>query len=191
MPQDIQHLESLEGRLEVRVLPRTADTVGPQALLAYAPSASPSILRTLQNLGLTVTEELRIPLVLPDGRRKRSSTGSRRRRRPSASPRSLAGEERFVDALRALDEERRDRRRAERPGAARPASAGARSEVLRTLRNHLLQIRTHYNVETVNGVLLPQQRRWPAPSTARSPRASTRTSPATARPAVSRGRTQA
>jgi NAD-specific glutamate dehydrogenase len=27
-------------------------------------------------------------------------------------------------------------------------------EVLRTLRNHLLQIRTHYNVETVNGVLL-------------------------------------
>ena len=27
-------------------------------------------------------------------------------------------------------------------------------EVLRTLRNHLLQIRPHYNVETVNGVLL-------------------------------------
>src|SRR2546422_11730314 len=27
-------------------------------------------------------------------------------------------------------------------------------EVLRTLRNHLLQIRTHYNAETVNGVLL-------------------------------------
>src|SRR2546422_2690248 len=26
-------------------------------------------------------------------------------------------------------------------------------EVLRTLRNHLLQIRTHYNAETVNGVL--------------------------------------
>ena len=26
--------------------------------------------------------------------------------------------------------------------------------MLRTLRNHLLQIRTHYNVETVNGVLL-------------------------------------
>src|SRR2546422_9047388 len=26
-------------------------------------------------------------------------------------------------------------------------------EVLRTLRNHLLQVRTHYNAETVNGVL--------------------------------------
>ena len=26
--------------------------------------------------------------------------------------------------------------------------------MLRTLRNHLLQIRTHYNAETVNGVLL-------------------------------------
>ena len=27
-------------------------------------------------------------------------------------------------------------------------------ELLRTLRNHLLQVRTHYNAETVNGVLL-------------------------------------
>ena len=26
--------------------------------------------------------------------------------------------------------------------------------MLRTLRNHLLQIRTHYNAETVNGVLI-------------------------------------
>ena len=42
VPQDIQHLESLEGRLEVRVLPRSAETVDAQALLGAARSPSPT-----------------------------------------------------------------------------------------------------------------------------------------------------
>ena len=46
---------------------------------------------------------------------------------------------------------RRPAQRPHPPGRPRP---GGEVEVLRTLRNHLLQIRTHYNVETVNGVLL-------------------------------------
>jgi hypothetical protein len=33
VPEDLKHLESLEGRLEVRILPRTAETGEPEALL--------------------------------------------------------------------------------------------------------------------------------------------------------------
>ena len=65
----------------------------------------------------------------------------------------MTGEERFVDALRALDEERAT----DDALNTLVLSAGLswrEVEVLRTLRNHLLQIRTHYNAETVNGVLL-------------------------------------
>ena len=65
----------------------------------------------------------------------------------------VAGEERFSEALRALDEERAT----DDPLNGLILSAGLTwrdVEVLRALRNHLLQIRTHYNVETVNGVLL-------------------------------------
>ena len=156
VPQDIQRLESLEGRLEVRVLPRTADTV---ALKLYSanPVALTDILRTLQNLGLTVTEEMRIPLVLPDGRRAflyRFETEAAADRVSAV----VSGEERFVDALRALDEERATDDALN--GLVLAAGLSWREvEVLRTLRNHLLQIRTHYNVETVNGVLLRNSRR--------------------------------
>src|SRR4029453_13341980 len=68
VPLDLKHLEALEGRLEVRVGPRRADAV---ALKLSSTQALPltQILRTLQNLGLVVTEEMRIPLVLPDGRK--------------------------------------------------------------------------------------------------------------------------
>jgi glutamate dehydrogenase len=150
VPQDIQHLESLEGRLEVRVLPRTADTI---ALKLYSTNAVglTDILRTLQNLGLTVTEEMRIPLVLPDSRRAflyRFETEAPADRVAAV----ISGEERFVDALRALDEERAT----DDALNSLVLSAGLtwrEVEVLRTLRNHLLQIRTHYNAETVNGVL--------------------------------------
>jgi NAD-specific glutamate dehydrogenase len=68
VPRDVKHLESLQGRLEVRIVPRTAEAV---ALKLYSTQSLPltQILRTLQNLGLAVTEEMRIPLVLPDGRK--------------------------------------------------------------------------------------------------------------------------
>ena len=151
VPQDIQHLENLEGRLEVRILPRSADTV---ALKLYTTTsvALTDILRTLQNLGLTVTEELRIPIVLPDDRRAllyRLETEAAADRVTAL----MTGEERFVDALRALDEERATDDALN--GLVLAAGLSWREvEVLRTLRNHLLQIRTHYNAETVNGVLL-------------------------------------
>jgi glutamate dehydrogenase len=151
VPLDIKHLEALEGRLEVRVVPRSADAV---ALKLYSTQTLPltQILRTLQNLGLVVTEEMRIPLVLPDGR-KAVLYRFEVEAAADVIASVQAGEERFVDALRALDEER---------GTDDPLNglvllAGMtwrEVEVLRTLRNHLLQVRTHYNVETVNGVLL-------------------------------------
>ena len=58
-----------------------------------------------------------------------------------------------MEAVRALDEERAT----DDPlnGLILSAGLGWRDvEVLRTLRNHLLQIRTHWNTETVNGVLV-------------------------------------
>ena len=81
------------------------------------------------------------------------STASRSRPPPSGSRRWPQGEERFVDALRALDEERAT----DDPLNGLILSAGLtwrEVELLRTLRNHLLQIRSHYNADTVNGVLL-------------------------------------
>ena len=59
----------------------------------------------MQNLGLTVTEELRIPLTLPGGRRcLLYRFGIEAPAERIAALRE--GEQRFVDALRALDEER-------------------------------------------------------------------------------------
>ena len=110
------------------------------------------ILKTMQNLGLTVTEELRIPLTLPEGRRcylYRFDVEA-----PADRIAALRqGEQRFVDALRALDEERAT----DDPLNGLILSAGLTwrdVEVLRTLRNHLLQIRPHWNADTVNGVLV-------------------------------------
>ena len=58
VPDDVRHFDELEGRLEVRGIPRTSETV---ALNLYSTRslALTDILRTLQNLGLTVAEELR------------------------------------------------------------------------------------------------------------------------------------
>jgi glutamate dehydrogenase len=150
VPEDVEHFESLEGRLEVRVIPRTAETV---ALNVYSvrPLGLTDILRTLQNLGLTVTEELRIPIALPEGRKcflYRFELEAPQWRIAALH----LGKERFIDALRALDEERAT----DDPlnSLILLASLTWRdTEVLRTLRNHLLQIRTHYNADTVNGVL--------------------------------------
>ena len=131
--------------------PRTAETA---TLNLYSVRALglTETLRTLQNLGLKVSEELRLPLLLPESRK-----AFLYRFEIEAPPERLAalasGEERFAKALRALDEERAT----DDPLNALVLMAGLswrEVEVLRTLRNHLLQIRMHYNAETVNGVLL-------------------------------------
>jgi glutamate dehydrogenase len=151
VPDDLRHLEQLESRLEVHILARGADTAALK-LYSVKPLALTETLRTLQNLGLTVTEELRIPLSLPEGRK--GILFRFEMEAPAERIKALGeGSERFADALRAIDEER---------GTDDPLNglilrAGLdwrQVEVLRTLRNHVLQIRTHYNVETVNGVLL-------------------------------------
>jgi len=151
VPEDLRHLESLEGRLEIRVLPRTAETVTLK-LYSVRVLGLTDILSTLQNLGLSVTEELRVPLVLPEGRQaflyRFEAEGL-----PERVAALAEGKERFVEALRALDEERSTDDALN--GLILQAGLSWRQvEVLRTLRNHLLQVRTHYNAETVNGVLL-------------------------------------
>jgi glutamate dehydrogenase len=149
--EDVQYFERLEGRLEVRVLPRSTETATLK-LYSVRPLGLTETLRTLQHLGLTVTEELRVPLTLPDSRRGflyRFDIEATTDRIASL----VASEERFAKALRALDEER---------ATDDPLNglillgglAWQQVEVLRTVRNHLLQIRPHYNAETVNGVLL-------------------------------------
>ncbi len=137
------------------------------------------ILKTLQNLGLTVTEELRIPLTLPEGRRcflYRFEVEA-----PADRIAALRqGEQRFVDALRALDEERAT----DDPLNGLILSAGLTwrdVEVLRTLRNHLLQIRAA--LERGHGERRPRAQRLGGggPPPRRSPPASTPPRPATAR----------
>jgi glutamate dehydrogenase len=149
--EDVQYFERLEGRLEVRVLPRGTERATIK-LYAVRQLGLTETLRTLQHLGLEVTEELRVPLTLPEGRR-----GFLYRFDIEASPERIASlvasEERFAKALRALDEER---------STDDPLNglillgglAWQQVEVLRGVRNHVLQIRPHYNAETVNGVLL-------------------------------------
>ncbi len=151
VPEDVRHLDSLEARLEIRIVPRSADV----AMLHFYSMHSLGLtetLKTLENLGLEVTDEMRIPLQLPEDRRcylyRYEVRGSSER-----IAALVAGEERFVEALRRLDEGR----------ATDDALNGLilsvgltwrEVEALRTVRNHMLQIRPNYNVETVNRVLL-------------------------------------
>jgi glutamate dehydrogenase len=151
VPRDLRRLEALESRLEAGVDPRTAETASVQ-LVSVRSLDLTDILKTLQNLGLRVTEELRIPLTLPEGRHcvlYRFAVEA-----PADRIAALArGEGRFVEALRALDEERAT----DDPLNGLILSAGLAwrdVEVLRTLRNHLLQVRHHWNADTVNGVLV-------------------------------------
>jgi len=151
VPDDIRCFEALEGRLEVRVEPRSSDTLTLH-LYSQRVLGLTETLRTLANLGLTVTEELRIPLLLPEGRKAflyRFETSAP----PTVIAALAAQQERFAAALRALDEERAT----DDPLNALVLTAGLtwrEVEVLRALRNHLLQVRTHYNAETLTGVLL-------------------------------------
>src|SRR6185503_18882806 len=143
--------ESLESQLEVRVMGKGAEHA---VLKLFSPRslALTDTIRTLTNLGLGVADDMRIPLQLPEGRKGflfRLDIEA-----PAAQIQALAAsEERCVDALRALDEGRAT----DDPlnGLILAAGLSWRDvEVLRTLRNHLLQIRLHYNAETVNRVLL-------------------------------------
>jgi glutamate dehydrogenase len=151
VPGDVRQLEALESRLEAGVTAKTAETASVQ-LCSIRPLDLTDILKTMQNLGLTVTEELRIPLTLPEGRRcllYRFDVEA-----PAGRIAALRqGEQRFVETLRALDEERAT----DDPLNGLILSAGLTwrdVEMLRTLRNHLLQIRPHWNADTVNGVLV-------------------------------------
>ncbi len=151
VPADIRRFEALEGRLEVRVAGKTPE-LATINLYHVEPLGLTSTLQTLQNLGLNVVDELRLPLVLPDSRKaylyRFDVEGS-----PERIGALVGGEERFAKALRALDEGRAT----DDPLNGLLLFAGLswrEVEVLRALRNHLLQVRSHYNVETVNGVLL-------------------------------------
>jgi glutamate dehydrogenase len=151
VPADLTRLEQLEGRLELSMIPLTAETATLK-LFSPTPLGLTETLRTLQNLELGVREELSIPLVLPENRK-----GYLSRLVVEAEPRiitaMLQGEGRVLDALRALQEQR---------ATDCPLNglvlleglAWRQVEVLRTVRNHLLQIRPHYNADTVNAVLL-------------------------------------
>jgi glutamate dehydrogenase len=151
VPADLERLEQLELRLDVRVVPRTAERV---TIILYSVRGLDltDILKTMQNLGLTVLEEMCIPLSLPEGRRCLLY-----RFDVEAPPERIAalldGEGRVAEALRALDEERAT----DDPlnGLILSAGLGWRDvEILRTLRNHLLQIRSHWAADTVSGVLV-------------------------------------
>jgi glutamate dehydrogenase len=151
VPADLRRLEALESRLEAGVAPKTAETASVQ-LVSVRSLDLTDILKTLQNLGLRVTEELRIPLTLPEGRHcflYRFDVEA-----PADRIAALGrNEAHFVEVLRALDEERAT----DDPLNGLILSAGLTwrdVEVLRTLRNHLLQIRPYWNADTVNGVLV-------------------------------------
>ena len=151
VPFDVERLELLDARLQVAVVPRSPEHV---TLKIYAtrPLSFIETLTTLSNLGLGVTGELHIEIRLPS----RRTAHMHRYEIEDTAERIAAvvdGADRLTEALRALDEERAT------DGSlnALILTAGLdwrHVEVLRTFRAHLQQIRPHYNLETVNGVLL-------------------------------------
>ncbi len=151
VPFDVGHLEQLDARLQIAVVPRS-----PEHATIKTYSAKPlnfiETLTTLRNLGLGVTDELHIPIRLPS---RRTAHMHRYEIEDTAERIAvlLAGTGRLAHALRALDEKRAT------DGSLNALILTAelewrQVEVLRTLRAHLQQIRPHYNFETVNGVLL-------------------------------------
>jgi glutamate dehydrogenase len=151
VPFDIEHLEALEDQLEVRVASRTAEQAT-LSLYSLQTLGFVETLATLRNLGLRVTGEIHIPVRLPEGHRAHLY----RYEIEDSAERIAAlvsGSGRLADTVRALDEGRFS------DGTLNSLilSAGLtwrQVEVLRTLRNHLQQIRPRYSVETVNSVIL-------------------------------------
>ncbi|HEY7285539.1 MAG TPA: NAD-glutamate dehydrogenase domain-containing protein, partial [Vicinamibacterales bacterium] len=151
VPDDVKRFETLEAQIETSVRPETSETA---TLKLYSPGplALTDTLRTLENLALPVREEMAIPIVLPEGRRVQLH-----RLRIEAPPdviKTMAeAEDRLREALRALHEGRAT----DDPlnGLVMLEGLTWRDvEVIRTLRNHLLQIRPVLNADTVNGVLM-------------------------------------
>jgi glutamate dehydrogenase len=149
--EDVRHFEQLEGQLEISISPDTAESA---TLKIYSPVSLglTETLRTLQNLSLTVRDEIGIPLTLPEGR-KAFLSRLKVEAPPAVITAMIEGEERLRDALRALQEERAT----DDPLNGLVLLEGLTwrdVEVLRTVRNHLLQVRPVYNAETINGVML-------------------------------------
>ena len=151
VPQDVECLEQLSEGLVVRAVARSAEAATLK-IFSRKPLVLWEIFRTLTNLGLNVTEEVSMPLSLPNGRKGHVYQFETR-----ATTRvigSLATDTAtVVEALRRIDEGRATDDALQ--ALILEGGLNAREiEVLRCLRNHLLQLRTHYNVETVNGALL-------------------------------------
>jgi glutamate dehydrogenase len=151
VPADVKHLESLESRIEIRIESRSAETAMIHLYSMHALGLTKT-LKTLENLGLEVTDEIRIPLQLPEDRKcflyRYEVAGSENRIAALSE-----GEDRFVEAIRELDEDRTTDDVLN--GLILSVGLSCREvELLRTVRNHLLQIRLFYNAETINRVLL-------------------------------------
>jgi glutamate dehydrogenase len=151
VPDDIRHLENLEARIEVRVVPRAPDAAMLHLYSMHTLGLTET-LKTFENFGLEVTDEIRIPLLLPDDRQcylYRYEVHASAERMEALK----SGEERFVEAFRRVDEEH-----ATNDALNRLILSGGLSwrevEILRTVRNYLLQIRPYLMAETVNRVLL-------------------------------------
>jgi glutamate dehydrogenase len=151
VPADLARLESLEGRLEMNVLPESAEQMTIK-LFAPKPLKLTATLRTLQNLGLPVVEELSLTLALPDNRH-----GFLERLRVQAAPKVInavvQAPDRLLHALRALHEKRATDD-ALNVLVTCEGLTWRQVEVLRTLRNHLIQVRPSYNADTITGVML-------------------------------------
>ncbi len=151
VPEDLAHLENLEARLEVRSVLLSPETA---MLHLYSIRALglTNTLKTLENLGLEVTDEIRIPLRLPEDRQcylyRYEVRGS-----AECIAALQSSEERFVEAVRRLDEARATDDALNRLILAVGLS-WREVEVLRTVRNYLLQIRPYYTADTLNRVLL-------------------------------------
>jgi len=151
VPDDVRLFEVLEGRLELGLVPDSAERVVLK-VISPRPAGLTETLRTIRNLGPTVVEEMRIPLLLPEGKKAWME-----RLRIEAEPAMIAAihrqPERLRDALRAVYEERATDDPLNEL-VLKEGLAWREVEVLRTLRNHLLQIRPNYNVETVTSALV-------------------------------------
>ncbi len=149
--EDIECLEQLSQGLGARALPRSTEEATLK-IFSKKRLVLSDIFRTLTNLGLSVDEEVSMNLALPNGR-----DGHIYQFETRASSRvigSLATDiAAVIDALRLVDEGRATDDALQALILEGGLSA-RKIEVLRCLRNHLLQLRTHYNVETVNQALL-------------------------------------
>jgi glutamate dehydrogenase len=152
VPEDVRRLDRLESRLEVRVIPESAESVTVK-LFSPTPLDLVTTIRTCEYLGLNVREQLTIPVVLPDGRRAYVERLRIEAARQVVQSVSEGCDDLFLDAIRALQEGAATNDALN--GLVLNLRLGWRDvELLRTLRNHLVQIRPHYTADTINAVLL-------------------------------------